>query len=50
MRDLLDKGYTGREIRYELLATHYRQALNFTFSSLEANRAACVDWMNFIFH
>ena len=40
MRDLLDKGYTGREIRYELLATHYRQALNFTFSSLEANRAA----------
>ena len=40
MRDLLDKGYSGREIRYELLATHYRQALNFTFSSLEANRAA----------
>ena len=40
MRDLLDKGYSGREIRYELLATHYRQALNFTFASLEANRAA----------
>ena len=40
MRDLLDKGYSGREIRYELLATHYRQALNFTFSSLDANRAA----------
>ena len=40
MQDLLDKGYNGREIRYELLATHYRQALNFTFSSLEANRAA----------
>ncbi|MAW39320.1 MAG: cysteine--tRNA ligase [Kiritimatiellaceae bacterium] len=40
MQDLLDKGYSGREIRYELLATHYRQALNFTFASLEANRAA----------
>ena len=40
MQDLLDKGYIGREIRYELLATHYRQPLNFTFSSLEANRAA----------
>ena len=40
MQDLLDKGYSGREIRYELLSTHYRQALNFTFSSLEANRSA----------
>jgi cysteinyl-tRNA synthetase len=40
LRDLLAKGYCGREIRYELLATHYRQALNFTFSSLDAARAA----------
>jgi cysteinyl-tRNA synthetase len=40
LRDLLAKGYSGREIRYELLATHYRQSLNFTFEALEAARAA----------
>ncbi len=40
LRDLLAKGYTGREIRYELIATHYRQSLNFTFEALEAARAA----------
>ena len=40
MKDLLDKGYTGREIRYELIGTHYRQPLNFTFASLDANRSA----------
>ena len=40
LRDLLAKGYSGREIRFVLLATHYRQALNFTFESLAAARAA----------
>ncbi|NLB66023.1 MAG: cysteine--tRNA ligase [Lentisphaerae bacterium] len=40
LRDILERGYTGREVRYELLATHYRSALNFTFSSLDAARAA----------
>ena len=40
LRDLLQKGYTGREIRYALLSTHYRQALNFTFESLTGARAA----------
>ena len=40
LKNLLDRGYTGREIRYELISTHYRQALNFTFSSLDANRAS----------
>jgi len=34
IRDLLDKGYTGAEIRYALLAAHYRTALNFTEDSL----------------
>jgi len=29
LRDLLDAGYTGREVRYLLLAAHYRQQLNF---------------------
>lgn len=40
LREILEKGYTGREIRYELIGTHYRQSLNFTFASLNANRAA----------
>ena len=40
LREILDKGYTGREIRYELIGTHYRKSLNFTFASLNANRAA----------
>lgn len=34
IRDLKDKGYTGAEIRYALLAAHYRTALNFTEDSL----------------
>jgi cysteinyl-tRNA synthetase len=40
LRQILEKGFTGREIRYELIGTHYRQQLNFTFASLTANRAA----------
>ena len=40
LNQLLERGYSGREIRYELISTHYRQALNFTFNSLDANRAS----------
>ncbi len=40
VRDLLDKGWTGREIRYVLLSAHYRQQLNFTFDGLHAARSA----------
>lgn len=36
LRDLLDKGYSPREIRYVLLGTHYRQRLNFTDESIQA--------------
>ncbi len=35
LRELLDKGYNARAIRYLLLATHYRKKLNFTFKALE---------------
>lgn len=38
LRDLLDKGYTGREIRLVLLSTHYRKKLNFTFDGLDQAR------------
>lgn len=40
LREILDMGYTGREVRYELLSSHYRQSLNFAFKSLDSNRAA----------
>ena len=40
LRDLLNKGYTGTEVRYLLLSTHYRTQLNFTFAGLDAARAS----------
>lgn len=40
LRDLLAKGWTGREVRYVLLSVHYRGALNFTFEGLSAARTA----------
>ncbi len=40
LRDLLAKGYTGRELRYALIAEHYRRPLNFTLEGLDAARAA----------
>jgi cysteinyl-tRNA synthetase len=36
LRQLLSKGFTGRQIRYMLLQTHYKTQLNFTFEGLEA--------------
>jgi cysteinyl-tRNA synthetase len=38
LRDLLNKGYTGREIRYALLRVNYRLPLNFTFDGLAEAR------------
>ncbi|MBQ7666958.1 MAG: cysteine--tRNA ligase, partial [Kiritimatiellae bacterium] len=38
LRDLQAKGWSGREIRYVLVAAHYRQGLNFAFSALEDAR------------
>jgi cysteinyl-tRNA synthetase len=40
LRDLLGKGYSGREIRYLLLKGHYRETFNFTMEGLEEARAA----------
>lgn len=40
LRDLLEKGWSGREIRYALMSVHYRIPLNFTFEGLEAARQA----------
>lgn len=38
LRDLLDKGYSGMEVRYMLMHTHYRTQLNFTFEGIEGAR------------
>ncbi len=40
LRDLLEQGLTGREIRYVLLGGHYRQSLNFSLQSARDARAA----------
>ncbi len=40
LRDLLGKGYTGREVRYALLTVNYRLPLNFTIAGLEGARSA----------
>lgn len=36
LKDIIEKGYSPKAIRYLLLSTHYRQKLNFTFEALEA--------------
>lgn len=38
LRDLLDKGWSAREMRYVLLSTHYRKRLNFSEEALSAAR------------
>jgi len=40
LRDLLNKGFTGREIRYLLLTAHYRETFNFTLDGLQGARTA----------
>jgi cysteinyl-tRNA synthetase len=40
LRDLLAKGFGGREIRYLLISAHYRETFNFTLDGLESGRQA----------
>jgi cysteinyl-tRNA synthetase len=40
LRDLLAKGFTGREVRYLLLTAHYRETFNFTLDGLTGAKAA----------
>lgn len=40
LRDLLAKGFNGREIRFQLLQSHYRETFNFTLEGLNAARAS----------
>ena len=40
LRDLLAKGFSGREIRYLLLTAHYRETFNFTLDGLQGAKTA----------
>jgi cysteinyl-tRNA synthetase len=40
LRDLVEKGWSGREVRYALISVKYREPLNFTFEGLSAARSA----------
>lgn len=40
LRDLLARGYLGREVRFLLLKGHYRETFNFTLDGLAEARAA----------
>ena len=47
LRDVLAKGYSGREVRYALLRVHYRAQLNFTWEGMEEARQSLAridDW------
>jgi cysteinyl-tRNA synthetase len=40
LSDVIEKGYSGREIRYALMRVHYRAQLNFTWEGMEEARQA----------
>lgn len=48
LRDLIDRGYSGSEIRFMLLQTHYKTQLNFTFMGLDAVRESLQRLNSFI--
>ncbi len=48
LRDVLARGYSGREVRYALLRVHYRVPLNFTWEGMDEARQALGridDWL-----
>ena len=49
LKDLLDKGYSPRSIRYLLISSHYRKQLNFTLNGLKQTDQALQRIDNFIF-
>ena len=48
LRDLLKKGYSGLEVRYLLLSTHYKLQLNFSFEGLDSARATLERLSDFV--
>ncbi len=49
LKDLLERGYSARSVRYLMLSVHYRQKINFTFESLDGAAGALrrIDEMRF---
>jgi cysteinyl-tRNA synthetase len=48
LRDLLDQGFKPKGLRYALLATHYRQPMNFTLDGLHAAENAVQRLLDFM--
>lgn len=48
LRDLLNKGFSGIQVRYMLLQTHYKTQLNFTFGGLDAVKGSLQRLQDFI--
>ena len=48
IRDLLEKGYTGREIRYWLISRHYRKPIFFSLSKLDTARNTIANLDKFV--
>jgi cysteinyl-tRNA synthetase len=48
LRDLLDEGFKPKGLRYALLATHYRQPMNFTLDGLHAAENAVQRLLDFM--
>lgn len=48
LRNLLSMGYSGKDIRYLLLQTHYRTQLNFTFEGLKAAKSSVQRIQDFV--
>ncbi|MCK9273547.1 MAG: cysteine--tRNA ligase [Syntrophales bacterium] len=46
--DLLKNGYTGKELRYFLISSHYRKPLNFSFGALDTSKNSVRRLNNFI--
>jgi cysteinyl-tRNA synthetase len=40
LRDLVAKGFSGRDVRYLLLTAHYRETFNFTLDGLQGAKAS----------
>ncbi len=49
LRDLIQKGYSPRAIRFVLITTHYRKPLNFTFEGLKAAQSSLKRIDDFVF-
>jgi len=48
LRDVIAKGYSGREVRYALMRVHYRAPLNFTWEGMDEARVSLArvdDWV-----